>query len=79
MFKINRVNLFLIVLLILTIWSNLSAQENEKLLPRFDYEVVSFPGRRFKMQKRMYIFGFGIRICNMLPWTLFTLLVIKSI
>jgi len=48
MFKINRVNLFLIVLLILTIWSNLSAQENEKLLPRFDYEVVSFPGKTFQ-------------------------------
>ena len=48
MFKINRVSLVLIGSLILTFGMNINAQENEKLLPRFDYEVVSFPGKEFQ-------------------------------
>ena len=46
MFKINKINLFLISFLIFG--SNLISQENEKLLPRFDYEVVSFPDKDFQ-------------------------------
>ena len=48
MLKISKMNLILISSLILIFGSNLNAQENEKLLPRFDYEVVSFPGREFQ-------------------------------
>jgi len=48
MFRINRVSLFLIGLLILTTGTNITAQENEKLLPIFDYEVVSFPEKDFQ-------------------------------
>ena len=48
MLKINRMSIFLIGLLIFTFGSNLIAQENEKLLPKFDYEVVSFPGKEFQ-------------------------------
>jgi GWxTD domain-containing protein len=48
MFRINRVILFLLVFLILAVGTNISAQENEKLLPRFDYEVVSFPTKTFQ-------------------------------
>jgi len=51
MFRINRVSLSLISLLILTAGTNITAQENEKLLPKFDYEVVSFPGKEFQDAK----------------------------
>jgi GWxTD domain-containing protein len=48
MLKTNRMNVFFIGFLILTLGSNLFAQENEKLLPIFDFEVVSFPGKTFQ-------------------------------
>ncbi len=41
-------NLFLIGALILIFGSNLISQENEKLLPIFDYEIVSFPTKTFQ-------------------------------
>lgn len=46
--KINRTNLLLIGCVILLLGSNLTAQENEKLLPIFDYEIVSFPDKTFQ-------------------------------
>lgn len=56
MLKINRMNLFLIGFLMLTLGSSISAQENEKLLPRFDYEVVSFPGKTFQnVETHVYV------------------------
>ncbi len=40
----------------LTLGSSISAQENEKLLPRFDYEVVSFPGKTFQnVETHVYV------------------------
>ncbi|MCU0645402.1 MAG: GWxTD domain-containing protein [bacterium] len=48
MLKLNRMNLFLVGALILIFGSNLISQENEKLLPIFDYEIVSFPTKTFQ-------------------------------
>lgn len=48
MLKINRMNLFLMGFFILILGSSTIAQEDERLLPRFDYEVVSFPDKTFQ-------------------------------
>lgn len=56
MLKINKINLLLMGILIISLVSNLNAQESEKLLPRFDYEVVSFPGKTFQnTETYMYV------------------------
>jgi GWxTD domain-containing protein len=46
--KISGKNLLLIGFIILFLGSNLTAQDNEKFLPIFDYEVVSFPDKTFQ-------------------------------
>ncbi len=45
---INRAEWLLIVILILILANQAPAQENLKLLPRFDYEIVSFPSEGFQ-------------------------------
>lgn len=44
----NIMSLLATGLIMLIIGSALVAQENEKLLPRFDYEIVSFPTKTFE-------------------------------
>lgn len=48
MLKITKINLLLMSILIVSLASNSTAQENEKLLPRFDFEVASFPVKTFQ-------------------------------
>ena len=48
MLKKNIMNLLITGFIILIFGSKLVAQENEKLLPRFDYEIVSFPTKTFE-------------------------------
>lgn len=48
MLKINKTIIILLAILVISLTGNLIAQEDEKLLPRFDFEVVSFPEQTFK-------------------------------
>jgi len=45
---INKISLFLISCIIITFGTKLIAQDNERLLPMFDFEVASFPTATFQ-------------------------------